>query len=648
MRFGKNFFFMLGLCLTLEAHEGSRKNQKPTQAKETLKQARTALDAAKKKLAAAGRYSCCVKPSCDLCAATTGSCQCAANVAAGKGSCGECLAGRKAGRGNVKGELLLLPSERQASAQPGELPIELQQFREKILNAKRTLVKEKRFLCCVGGGCTQCAFEAECPCGTDLATSKSTKSSKGVCGDCYDGWHSGRASFDGIPLADIKLAEMQTMEGMGPGSWPASGLYASGTAQQPGVTPNAMLTRRLRGWNLMLHGRLFGVYTNQTGPRGRDKMFGAGYIMPMASRRWGPGTLTVRAMFSPEPLTVTNGRYPLLFQEGETWKNVPILNGQHPHDFFMELAANYQIRLGERTSVNIYGGLRGDPPIGPVAYIHRVSQSENPIAVEGHHFQDSTHIANNVVTLGMTHGPLTLEASGFHGREPDERRWNLEKGAIDSFATRLTLTPTSRWQGQISVARINQREYTHPRRGTFRQTASITYVRPLSNGHWATTALWGRNHDLEYTEPPTSLELLASLLAVSRPLSTQVLRPKHIVLVPTREPKQLYNSYLAESTLFFRNKHWIWGRAELADKDSLLLYEEAKFVRLVPETRFTRIRAYTMGYSRELKPVGSFLQPSLGGQLMIFDTPPNLAEIYGSKPVGAQIILRMRIAPVRR
>ena len=33
-----------------------------------------------------------------------------------------------------------------------------------------------------------------------------------------------------------------------------------------------------------------------------------------------------------------------------------------------------------------------------------------------HHLQDSTHIATNVITAGVTHGPVTWEVSGFHAR----------------------------------------------------------------------------------------------------------------------------------------------------------------------------------------------------------------------------------------
>jgi hypothetical protein len=424
----------------------------------------------------------------------------------------------------------------------------------------------------------------------------------------------------------------------------ASGWYSSGTAQVPKASPMDMLSRRAGNWSLMLHGVAFAVHTNQSGLRGRDKFFAPNWFMPMASRRLGPGTLTLRTMLSLDPATVTKGRYPLLFQSGETYKGIPILNGQHPHDFFMELGASYQIRLGEKTSLDFYGGPRGEPALGPPSFPHRLSASENPTAVLAHHYQDSTHIAGNVATLGFTHGPVTLEFSGFHGREPDEQRWGLEGGGIDSFATRLTISPSSRWTGQFSIGRINNREATHPVRDTLRTTASLVYVRPFEAGHWATTAVWGRNHELEFTQPPTTdFSFLSAALSADAP------RPvEHIVLVPTRIPRQIYNSFLIESTLFAKNKHWIWGRAENTDKDSLLLYEEAPFVRLVEERRYARVQAYTAGYAYELPRVAPWLSTALGGQLTVYGVPQVFQPVYGSRPVGVQFFLRARLAPQAR
>jgi hypothetical protein len=187
---------------------------------------------------------------------------------------------------------------------------------------------------------------------------------------------------------------------MSPSSSESAGWYSSGTSQAPAAAPMNMLHARFKGWNLMLQGVLFGVYSNQTGSRGRDKIFSTNWLMPMASRRLGPGVVALRSMVSLEPATITNHRYPLLLQSGETARGIPIINGQHPHDFFMELGASYHLPITERSAVNFYGGPRGEPALGPVAFPHRVSSSENPVAVLAHHYQDSSHIANNVITIG--------------------------------------------------------------------------------------------------------------------------------------------------------------------------------------------------------------------------------------------------------
>ncbi|MEP7365746.1 MAG: hypothetical protein ABI972_21035 [Acidobacteriota bacterium] len=422
------------------------------------------------------------------------------------------------------------------------------------------------------------------------------------------------------------------MAAMQPG--PQGGWYASGSSQVPRETPMYMLHASKGAWDFMFSGVFFGVYTNQTGPRGRDKIFAPNWVMPMASRRFGNGLLTFRSMFTLEPVTITHQRYPLLFQTGELAHGTPIINGQHPHDLFMELGVAWQQKLSERVRLNFFAGPRGEPTLGPPAFPHRQSASEIPTAVISHHYQDSTHISSSVVSAGVTAGPVTLEASGFHGREPDEKRWGMEQGAIDSFATRITVTPTTRWAAQFSAGRINNREELHPDQDTFRTTASLGYSRAFTGGHWTSTIVWGRNHNLEFTQQPNT-ELLTNAQKGGKNFS--------VVLVPTREPGYIYNSYLAETTLRFRHKNWIWGRAENTDRDNYLLYEEAPFVRLVEEQRYTRVQVYTAGYEREVASHVSWLSAGLGGQIMWFGVPDNLRPIYGEHPVGMQFFLRLRV-----
>src|SRR6266853_1816320 len=216
---------------------------------------------------------------------------------------------------------------------------------------------------------------------------------------------------------------------------------ASGTSAEPNSTPVPMLMTVKSNWALMFHANVFVMDEQQSSQRGHDKFFSTNWFMGMAQRKLGPGTFTARMMLSLEPATVSQRQYPLLFQQGETAFGKPIVDGQHPHDFFMELAALYDYKLNEKTMFSFYFAPVGDPAMGPPAYPHRASASEDPVAPLGHHFEDSTHIASDVITLGITHRNFRLETSGFHGREPDEDRWDIDSGKIDSWSARFTANP---------------------------------------------------------------------------------------------------------------------------------------------------------------------------------------------------------------
>src|SRR5262249_55955051 len=182
------------------------------------------------------------------------------------------------------------------------------------------------------------------------------------------------------------------------------GYISSGTSLEPKVTSEfvPMIHKSLGNWTLMFHANAFLVDTQQSGPRGQDKLYSTNWMMPMLSRDFGRQTLTFRTMLSLEPATVTLRRYPELFQTGETAFGLPIVDGQHPPDLFMEITGRYDLRLTERSRLYVYGGPIGDPALGPPAYPHRASASENPEAALAHHQQDSTHISNAVITVGYS------------------------------------------------------------------------------------------------------------------------------------------------------------------------------------------------------------------------------------------------------
>src|SRR3989454_9985466 len=80
---------------------------------------------------------------------------------------------------------------------------------------------------------------------------------------------------------------------------------ASGTSRNPESAPQEMIFRKAAGWNLMFHGVLFLADTQQTGPRGADKLFSANWFMGMAEHRVGEGSFVFRSMLSLDPATVT-------------------------------------------------------------------------------------------------------------------------------------------------------------------------------------------------------------------------------------------------------------------------------------------------------------------------------------------------------
>ncbi|MBS1798497.1 MAG: hypothetical protein JSS95_01590 [Acidobacteria bacterium] len=394
----------------------------------------------------------------------------------------------------------------------------------------------------------------------------------------------------------------------------------SGTSSEPASTPMYMMMGHHGAWMWMLHGEAFVTDIQQKaastpqGERGGDKLFSTNWIMPMAMRRLGPGQLTLRTMFSLEPATVTGRQYPLLFQQGETAFGTPIIDGQHPHNFFMEVAALYDIKLSERTLLSFYVAPIGDPAIGPAAFPHRMSASENPLAAIGHHQEDSTHIAYSVLTAGLTWRGLRVEGSGFHGGEPGEARWQfqpLANGlAIDSYSTRVTFAPTANWSAQYSIAHITSPEALgHDDQQ--RQTASIMYNRPFgprdadgfSSGNWSNTLIWGR----------------------------------------TKSHGRM-NSYLAESLLKFSSKNYVWTRIENAARSSeLLLTPGTTPPPGFEEEPIGHAASFSFGYDRDFH-LGRHIAAAPGAQFTTYVTPQALKPAYGNHPWGVAAFVRFRIA----
>jgi hypothetical protein len=407
------------------------------------------------------------------------------------------------------------------------------------------------------------------------------------------------------PLMVMSGDDMSIRVGSSEKNIMSMGQMGSGTSWNPASSPMYMMYKAKGDWLFMFHYNLIAGVNHQGGPRGVTKFESANWFMPMAFHKLGNGTLQLRGMFSFEPFTFPGGGSPLLFQTGETYKAQPLIDRQHPHDLFMELSATYTLPLGERGTWFTYFGYPGEPALGPVAFMHRASASENPSAPLSHHLQDSTHISFGVFTMGLAYRWFKLEGSVFNGREPDENRYNFEAHPWNSRSVRLSAAPNKNWTMQASYGFLRKPEASEPTTDIRRATASVEYNRPISRGNWASALIWGRNH----TSNPTEVHNL--------------------------------NGYTFESTLNFLNRNYFYTRLELVDKDELLRGADRSRLGITQPHPSFRIGAYTFGGVRDVWRTEKF-SVGIGGDFTAYTMPSVLDPIYGQRPLSSRAFIRIR------
>ena len=404
-----------------------------------------------------------------------------------------------------------------------------------------------------------------------------------------------------MPSANMSGMGMNMDMSQSTQEWMPSPHVSSGTGWQPAAIVPHDWMKTVDGWDFMAHGVVFVDYNQQGGPRGEGKAESVNWAMLMEQHQLGGGTILFREMFSAESLTSPHPGFPELFQTGETYHGQPLVDHQHPHNVFSELALDYTHPVGDKVSWLFYGGAAGEPALGPVAYVHRASAAELPMAPLSHHLQDSTHISFGVLTTGLAISRLKAEGSVFNGREPGEKRYEINFAPLDSWATRLSIAPWRNWTAQYSYGRLEHPEALEPG-SQRRQTASVEYVRPLNGGKlgggsWATSMIWGRVHKVA--------------------------------------DDHNLNGYVLESTLNFMSKNYAFTRLELVDKGELFPGN--------PLSPSYRIGAYTFGGARDL--VQSKLwQLALGADLTFYSKPASLNASYGADPVSFQVFVRVRPA----
>jgi hypothetical protein len=317
-------------------------------------------------------------------------------------------------------------------------------------------------------------------------------------------------------------------------------------------------------------------------------------LMGMAQHPLGNGTVQFKAMISPDPLMGSRG-YPLLLASGETANGRDrLIDRQHPHDFFMELSGSVSQKVGPKSSVFVYAGLPGEPAFGPPAFMHREAIMDSPEAPITHHWLDSTHISFGVLTAGVVLDRVKVEVSRFNGREPDQHRWNIETGALDSTSVRLSWNPTRTLALQGSWGHFVDPEQLEPGVDQKRWSASALWANEIAPG-WklAGTLAWGRKSAHGHNDDAVAAE--ASL--------------KH-----------------DQWTLF--------GRGEMTENRELTNVEDG------PAYRVGKV---SLGLIRDFK-IADHLSLGAGGLFAVNFVPDALAPLYGGhNPTGAMGFARLKL-----
>jgi hypothetical protein len=284
-------------------------------------------------------------------------------------------------------------------------------------------------------------------------------------------------------------------------------------------------------------------------------------------------------------------------QTGETANGVtPLIDRQHPHDLFMELAGVYSVPVVTDTSAFLYLGYPGEPALGPPAFMHRFSGMDNPEAPISHHWLDSTHITYGVVTAGFVHRGWKLEGSIFNGREPDQQRWDFDPPRLDSASVRASWNASENLAFQVSYGDLKSPEQLEPDVDQHRITASAIYNKKLQHGNWQTTLAWGQNN---------------------------------------LQPGATLNAYLLESAIGWY-RHTLFARAENTEKDELFPPGDPLHGRKFDVSKLS------VGYVYDV-PVGEHLSLGLGAVGSLYSLPSALEPAYGSSPSSYMVFTRVKL-----
>jgi hypothetical protein len=369
----------------------------------------------------------------------------------------------------------------------------------------------------------------------------------------------------------------------------------SGTSWQPDSSPMFMkMLPSLGGFDLSTMGTIKAGYVDAGGKRGDKGFFSESMIMLMGRKDLGGGMLGLDFMTSLDPIVNGEEGVPDLFQTGETAHGIPLVDRQHPHNLFSEVAASYSHPLSKDWSGFAYAGPVGEPALGGVMFMHRASGMEIPEAPISHHWFDSTHISFGVATLGLVYqNKWKVEGSLFNGHEPGENRYTIGPEGLNSASGRVSYNPSRDWSFQASYGYLNSPEALSPGDNEHRLTVSAGY-----------------NHDLPHGDNISATAYFGQNLTEGNPAPS--------------------NAWLIEAT-YYHLKESFFMRFERVDKDELFN---------VPPGNYT-INKLLIGdvhdfYSKDRIDYG------IGVYAGLYSFPASLDPYYGKSPLTYGIFLRIR------
>jgi hypothetical protein len=354
----------------------------------------------------------------------------------------------------------------------------------------------------------------------------------------------------------------------------------------------------------MTHGALWARFIHTATQRGADALVAPGWLMYMRTHPTSPGAqLGFRAMLTPDPFSVGGQGYPMLLQSGEQWRNQPLHDYQHPHDFVSELSLTYSGQLGNAHSAYVYVGYPGEPALGPPAFMHRPIAYDLATAPIGHHWQDATHITFGVVTAGVASSRFKLEASTFTGREPNEARYTFDPVHLDSQSGRVSWNPNAFVAAQVSYGFLKSPEPLTPNIDVRRSSASVMYTRPLGfDASWTHTLIFGQNN---------------------------------------ATGGERSNAYLFE-TEYRRNGNAVFGRFEQVQKSG----HELVLAHPLADGLYN-LGAYTVGYVHDLPSKSGKTVAGVGVDVTLNSKPAALNAAYGTgAPLSFEVFYRLRAGPL--